>query len=151
MWKNVWCHLALNIVASNLMLTRHGCLGDDGIGSGAKASKPLQERFQSVKTPTLLTLIAQIARLQLEHSEDLDSFFIRGQELLTREQKAGKQSQRHSSMPWSSMVCHWFLKFLLNMKASNRQRISQRWRKGCRASMKAQHRDTSDKMIQGHC
>ena len=63
---------------------------DDGIGDGAKAWKLLQERFQSVETPTVVTLVAQLARLQLEDSEDLDSFFIRGQELLTRLQEAGE-------------------------------------------------------------
>ena len=59
-------------------------MGDDSIGDGAKAWKFLQERFQSVETPTVVTLVAQLARLQLEDSEDLDSFFIRGQELLRR-------------------------------------------------------------------
>ena len=41
-------------------------------------------------TPTVVTLVAQLARLQLEDSADLDSFFIRGQELLTRLQEAGE-------------------------------------------------------------
>ena len=50
----------------------------------------MQERFQSLETPTVVTLVAQLARLQLEDSEDLDSFFIRGQELLTRLQEAGE-------------------------------------------------------------
>ena len=34
--------------------------------------------------------MAQLARLQLEDSEDLDNYFIRGQELLTRLQEAGE-------------------------------------------------------------
>ena len=38
----------------------------------------------------MVTLVAQLARLRLENSEDLDSFFIRGQELLTRLQEAGE-------------------------------------------------------------
>ena len=88
--NNVWCHLALTLDASTLMLMRHDCVGDDGIGDGAKAWKLLQERFQSVETPTVVTLVAQLARMQLEDSEDLDSFFIRGQELLTRLQEAGE-------------------------------------------------------------
>ena len=50
--NNVWCHLALTLDATTLMLMRHDCVGDDGIGDGAKASKLLQERFQSVETPT---------------------------------------------------------------------------------------------------
>ena len=88
--NNVWCHLALTLDATTLMLMRHDCVGDDGIGDGAKAGKLLQERFQSVETPTVVTLMAQLVRLQLEDSEDLDSFFIRGQELLTRLQEAGE-------------------------------------------------------------
>ena len=88
--NNVWCHLALTLDATTLMLMRHDCVGDDGIGDGAKAWKLLQARFQSVETPTVVTLVAQLARLQLEDSEDLDSFFIRGQELLTRLQEAGE-------------------------------------------------------------
>ena len=72
------------------MLMRHDCAGDDGIGDGAKAWKLLQERFQSVETPTVVTLVAQLVRMQFEDAEDLDSFFIRGQELLTRLQEAGE-------------------------------------------------------------
>ena len=88
--NNLWCHLALTIDAKTLMLMRHVCVGDDGIGDGAKAWKLWQERFQSVETPTVVTLVAQLARQQLEDAEDLDSFFIRGQELLTRLQEAGE-------------------------------------------------------------
>ena len=87
--NNVWCHLALTLDATTLMRMRHNCVGDDGIGDGAKAWKLLQERFQSVETPTVVTLVAQLARLQLEDAEDLDSF-IRGPELLTRLQEAGE-------------------------------------------------------------
>ena len=65
-------------------------MGDDGIRDGAKALKLLQKRFQSVDTPRLVTFVAQLARLQLEDVVDLDSFFIRGQELLTRQQEAGE-------------------------------------------------------------
>ena len=72
------------------MLMRHDSVGDDGIGDGAKAWKLLQERFQSLETPTVVTSVTQLARLQLEDSEDLDNFFIGGQELLTRLQEAGE-------------------------------------------------------------
>ena len=77
--NNVLCH------ATTLMLMRHDCVGDDGIGDEAKAWRLLQERFQSVETPTVVILVA---RLQLEDAEALDSFFIIGQELLTRLQEA---------------------------------------------------------------
>ena len=89
--NNVWCHLALTLDPTTLMLMRHDCEGDDGIGDGEKAWTLLQERFQSVETPTEMILVAQVARLQLEDSEDLDIFFIRGLELLTRLQEAGEE------------------------------------------------------------
>ena len=81
--NNMWYHLALTLDAKTLMLMRHDCVGD-----GAQTSKLLQERFQSVETPTVVTLVAHLARLQLEDAEDLDSFFIRGQALLKRLQEA---------------------------------------------------------------
>ena len=34
--NNVWCHLALTLEATTFMLMRHDCVGDDGIGDGAK-------------------------------------------------------------------------------------------------------------------
>ena len=43
----VWCHLALTLDATTLILIRHDWVGDDGIGGRAKAWKLLQERFQS--------------------------------------------------------------------------------------------------------
>ena len=88
--NNVWCHLALNLDATTLMLMRRDSVGDDGIGDGANARKLLQERCQSVGTPTVVNLVAKLAQLQLADSEDLDSFFSRGQELLTRLQEAGE-------------------------------------------------------------
>ena len=39
-------HLALTLDATNLMLLRHGCVGDDGVGDGAKAWKLSQKIFQ---------------------------------------------------------------------------------------------------------
>ena len=58
------------------MLMRHDCVGDDGIRDRAKAWKFLLDRFQSEETPTVVTLLAQFARLQLENSEYLDSFLV---------------------------------------------------------------------------
>ena len=56
--NSVWCHLALTVDATTLMLMRHDCVGHDDIGDGAKAWKLMQERFQSVETPTVVTLVA---------------------------------------------------------------------------------------------
>ena len=89
-WNNVWCHLAPTLDETTLMLMTHDCVGDDSIGDGAKAWKFLQVRFQKMETPTVVTLVAQLAGLQLEDAEDLDIFFIRGHELLTRLQEAGE-------------------------------------------------------------
>ena len=88
--NNVWCHLALTLDVTTLMLMRHDCVRDDGIGDGAKAWKLLQKRFRSVETTTVVNFAPHLARLQLEDAEDLNSFFIRGQELLTRLQEAGE-------------------------------------------------------------
>ena len=53
--NNVLCHLALTLDARTLILMRHDCMGDDGIGDGAKAWIILRERFQCVETPTVVT------------------------------------------------------------------------------------------------
>ena len=60
--NSVWCHLALTLDATTRMLMRYDCVGDDGIGDGAKAWKLLREKFRSVETPTLVNLVAQLAR-----------------------------------------------------------------------------------------
>ena len=103
--NSVCCHLALTLEATTLILMRHDCVGDDGIGDGAKAWKLFQERFPSVETPTVVTLVAQLARLQLEDAEDLDSFFIEDRTCSQGNKKPGKRSHRPSSTLWSSMVC----------------------------------------------
>ena len=63
--------------------------------------------------------MAQLARLQLEDSEDLDSFFIRGQ-LLTRLEEAGEAV---SETLFNALVLNE--KVLLYRKASTRQRTSE--------------------------
>ena len=88
--NSVWCNLALVLDTTTLMLIKHDCLNDNGTGNGTKAWKMLQERFQSVETPTVVSLVSQLARLQLRRGEDLDTFFIRGQELMTRLGEAGE-------------------------------------------------------------
>ena len=47
----VCCHLSLTLDATTVMLMRHDCVGDDGIGDEAKAWKFMQEKFQSVDMP----------------------------------------------------------------------------------------------------
>ena len=123
--NNVRCHLALTLDATTLMLMRHDCEEDDGITDGAKAWKLLQERFQSVETPTVVILVAQLARRRLEDAEDLNSFFIRGQELLTRLQEAGDAV---SETLFNALLLNGLpmrYEVLLYRKALTRQRTSQ--------------------------
>ena len=146
----MWCHLLLTLDATTLMLMRYDCVGDDGIGGGAKARKLLQERFQSVETPTVVTLVAQLARLQLEDDEDWDSIFIRGQELLTRIQEAGEAA---SKTLFNSFILNGlpmrFESFVIQ-KSCNPATNFTELGKVCRTSMRAQHRGTRDKVVQWH-
>ena len=84
--NNVWCHLPLTLDAASFM----GLWWDITVWetTAAKACKLLPDRLQSVETTTVVSLVAQLARLQLKDSEDFDSFLIRGQELLTKLQEA---------------------------------------------------------------
>ena len=72
--NNECCHLALTLDATTLKLKRHDCNGDK-----AKAWKLLLEKFQIVETPIVVSLVAQLARPQLEDADDLNSFFVGGQ------------------------------------------------------------------------
>ena len=103
--NNVWCHLAQTPDATTLMLMGHDCVEDDGIGDEAKAWKYLEERFQSVETPTVVILVAQSARV---HSRMLNNWIASSSEDRSCSQgfkKQGKQSQGSFSTPRSSMVC----------------------------------------------
>ena len=80
--SNVWCSLALTLDATTFMLMRHDVWEMTAV--------EMQEKFQIVEPPTVVTLVTQLAQLQLKDAEDLDSFFIRGQELLTRLQEAAE-------------------------------------------------------------
>ena len=108
------------------------------------------QRDFSVETPSC-DLVSQLARLQLEDSEDLDSFFIRAQELLTRLQEAGEQSQRRSSTPWSSMVCQWGVKVLLYRKTSIGQRTPELRKRllNFHESTAQRHKEQSSSVVTG--
>ena len=60
--NNVWCHLVLTPESATLILMRHDCMGNYGIGDGAKAWKLSQDIFQRGETPTVVTLVVQLAR-----------------------------------------------------------------------------------------
>ena len=77
--NNVWCHLALTLDATTLLLIRHDSEGDENLGDWSKAWRLLPERFQNVEMLRVVTLAARLARPQLEDSENVDSFFIKGE------------------------------------------------------------------------
>ena len=109
-------------MATTLMLMKHDCVEDDGIRDGAKAWKLLQE---SVETPTVVTLVAHLTGLQLEEAEDLDNFFFRRQELLTRLQEAGEAVSETLFNALVLIGLPMLYNSLLYRKALTRPRTSQ--------------------------
>ena len=110
----------------------------------------MQEWFQKVETPKVVTLVAQLARLQLEDAEDLDSFFIGGEELLKRLQEAGEAV---SEIFFNDLVLDGlpmrYESFAMQENFSPATKFPE-LRKGCRNSTRAQHRGTRDKVDQWH-
>ena len=102
--NTLWCYLAIVLDSTSLMLIRHDCVDNKGLGDGHKAWGLLQERFRSNETVTVVSVMRQLARLALREDEALHNYFIRAQELSTRLEQAGNIFQSHCSMPWCSMV-----------------------------------------------
>ena len=88
--NTVWCYLALTLDSTTLMTIRHDCVNADGMGDGQAAWKAVMDRFRSNEAPTVVSIVAQLARLKLTEGEDIQSFFIRAQELYSRLQQAGE-------------------------------------------------------------
>ena len=88
--NTVWCHIALALDNNSLLYIRHDCLSSDGVGDGAKAWRRLQQRYSNVEKPTVVSLVRQISRLQLDENEKLSEYFIRAQELMSRLTEAGE-------------------------------------------------------------
>ena len=65
-------------------------MGTYGYGDGTKAWKLLRDMFCSVERPTVVILVGQLAKLRLGSEEDLDGYFCRSQELMTRLSEAGE-------------------------------------------------------------
>ena len=84
--------LALTLDSTSQMLIRHDCVGKDSLqkGDGTPAWNLLKERFRSEKSPTVVALVSQIARVQLKPDEALHVYFIRTQKLMTRLSDAGE-------------------------------------------------------------
>ena len=126
----------------------HDSVGVIIIEEGAKAWKVIQERYQSVETPAVVTLVALLVRLQLEDSEDLDGFLIRGQGLLTRLQEAGELV---SDNPFNALLLKGlpmrYKSFVIQENLNPATTFTEKG-KGCRISMRAQHRCARDKVVQ---
>ena len=88
--NTAWSHLALMLNNTTLMYIKNDCVCSDGYGDGTKARKLLQEKFCSVERTTKVSLVGQLAKLRLESEEDLDDYFVRSQELMTRLSEAGE-------------------------------------------------------------
>ena len=89
--NTVWCHIALALDDNSLLYIRHDCLSSDGVGDGAKAWRLLQQRYSNVEKPTVVSLVRQISRLQLNEKGKLSEYFIRAQELMSRLTEAGEK------------------------------------------------------------
>ena len=72
------------------MTIRHDCVNADGMGDGQAAWKSVMDRFRSNEALTLVSIVAQLARVMLTEGEDIQSFFFRAQELDSRLQQAGE-------------------------------------------------------------
>ena len=88
--NTLWCYLVMVLDTTSLMLIRHDCVDNKGLGDGHKAWGLLQERFRSNETVTVVSVMRQLARLTLKEDEALPQYFIRAQELSTRLGQAGE-------------------------------------------------------------
>ena len=72
------------------MTIRHDCVNADGMGDDQAAWKSVIVSFRSNEALTVVSIFAQLARLKLIECEDIQSFFIRLQELYSQLQQAGE-------------------------------------------------------------
>ena len=79
---------------TSLIYIRHHCLSKDGTGDGEKRLVLLQQRYSNIEKPTVVSLVRQLSRLQVEEEEKLHEYFIRSQELMSRLTEAGKNMMK---------------------------------------------------------
>ena len=70
-YKNWICYLAMKLDASSLMLIPHYCVNNRGLGDCQKPWQLLQQRFRSDETTTVISLMRQIASLQLREDKSI--------------------------------------------------------------------------------
>ena len=88
--NTLWCYLAMVLYSTSLILIRHDCVDKKGLGDGRKAWVLLQQMFRSDETVTVVSVMRQLAHLQLKEDEALYNYFRRAQELWTRLGHAGE-------------------------------------------------------------
>ena len=71
------------------MFMRHDCVDNKGLRDGRKASVLLQQMFRSAKNVTVVSVIRQLAPLQLKEDEAVHNCFICAQEVSTTLEDAG--------------------------------------------------------------
>ena len=118
--NTVWCHIALALDNNSVLYIRHDCLSSDGVGDGAKAWRLLQQRYSKVEKPTVVSLVRQISRLQLDENEKLSEYFIRVQELMSRFTEAG---EKISEALFNALVVNG-LQYQRNMNTSSYKKVS---------------------------
>ena len=72
------------------MTIRHDCANADRMSNGIAAWECVLDRFRSMKAPTVVSIVSQLARLKMSGGEGIQNFFIRAQELYSRFQHAGE-------------------------------------------------------------
>ena len=88
--NTLWCYLAMVLDSTSLRLTKHDCVDNKGLGDERKAWVLLQQRFRSDEAVTVVSVMKQLAPLQLKEDEALYNYFLRAQELPTRLEHAGE-------------------------------------------------------------
>ena len=81
----------MTLDANSLMLIRHECVNNKGLGDGKKKGRLLQQRFRSDERTTFISLMRQLAKLKLREDETIHEYFIKAQVLVTRLQHAGEK------------------------------------------------------------
>ena len=88
--NTLWCYLAVVLDSTSLMLIRHDCMDNKALGDGRKAWVLLQKRFWNDEIVAVVSLLRQMAHLQLKEDKALHKYFICAQELSTRLEHAGE-------------------------------------------------------------
>ena len=73
--------------STTLLTIRHDCVNAEGMGDGQRAWTSVMDLFRSNEAPTVVSIVAQLARLKLTEGEDIHSFFIRAQALYNEQAK----------------------------------------------------------------